>query len=68
MLDERGVIDPAAVEARARELAALPPGHDQDDHHDTDSAGTEGVSQGVCLRGEVGTRAPASSTVQQQVE
>ena len=27
VLDERGVIDPAAVEARARELAALPPGH-----------------------------------------
>ena len=33
VLDERGVIDPAAVEARARELAALPPGHDHDDHH-----------------------------------
>ena len=34
LLDERSVIDPAAVEARARELAALPPGHDHDDHHD----------------------------------
>ena len=32
LLDERGVIDPAAVDARAREIAALPPGHD---HHDT---------------------------------
>ena len=26
LLDERGVIDPAAVDARAREIAALPPG------------------------------------------
>jgi nitrile hydratase accessory protein len=34
LLDERGVIDSAAVEARARELAALPPGHDHDDHHE----------------------------------
>jgi nitrile hydratase accessory protein len=35
LLGERGLIDPAAVEARARELAALPPGHDHDDHdHD----------------------------------
>jgi nitrile hydratase accessory protein len=34
LLDERAVIDPAAVEARARDLAALPPGHDHDDHHD----------------------------------
>ena len=33
LLDERGVIDPAAVEARARELPAPPPGHDHDDHH-----------------------------------
>lgn len=40
LLGERGVIDPAAVDARARELAALPPGHDHDhddrDHHDHD--------------------------------
>jgi nitrile hydratase accessory protein len=34
LLDERSVVDPAAVEARARELAALPPGHDHADHHD----------------------------------
>ena len=34
LLVERSVIDPAAVEARARELAALPPGHDHHDHHD----------------------------------
>ena len=32
LLDERGVIDPAAVDARAREIAALPPGHDHHDH------------------------------------
>ena len=36
VLDERGVIDLAAVEARAGELAALPPGHDHDDHHHHD--------------------------------
>jgi nitrile hydratase accessory protein len=38
LLGERGVIDPAVVRARARELAALPPGHDHDghDHHDHD--------------------------------
>ena len=33
LLDERGVIDPSAVEARAREIEALPPGHDHGDHH-----------------------------------
>ncbi len=34
LLDERGVIDPLVVEARAREIAALPPGHDHGDHHE----------------------------------
>jgi nitrile hydratase accessory protein len=40
LLGERGVIDPVAVHARAREIAALPPGHDHGDHdhgdHDHD--------------------------------
>ena len=40
LLVERSVIDPAAVEARARELAALPPGHDHDDT-DTPAPQTE---------------------------
>lgn len=44
LLAERGMIDLAAVDARARELAALPPGHDHadhdhHDHHDHDHHG-----------------------------
>ena len=34
LLEERGLIDLAAFEARAHEIAALPPGHDHHDHHD----------------------------------
>lgn len=54
LLDERGVIDPVAVEARASEIAALPPGHDHHphDHHEHDDHNARSLLEaGIRLSG-----------------
>ena len=61
LLDERGVIDPAAVDARAREIAALPAGHDHD-HHATTGRGAERHMTAA----EVSQKAAASQGPQSQ--